>query len=71
MTRAKTGLGFGLDWPTFSESFGRDDSQRGVKRHRKMLRRKGIVPWDRIAGSPNTNVQRTNQNGKVPYSRII
>ena len=69
--RAATGLGFGLDWPTFSESFVRDDySQRGVKRHRKMLRRKGILSLGtgQLALQNKTCQLPSSSTGKMPYS---
>jgi hypothetical protein len=59
---------WGWNWPTFSESFGRDDSHEGAKRYRKMLKRKGTVPRDRIAGSPQSNVPPTPT--KTAFRRI-
>ncbi len=61
---------FRLDWTPLSGSFGRDYSQMGVKHHRKMLRRKGFLIWDRPAGSPSIrSATISNPNGILPYSR--
>lgn len=56
----------GLVWPTFSESFGRDCSQRGVRRQSKNAERRRGCPTDRANGSPRLDLQTRASDDNLP-----